>query len=340
MSDPLFDGPDAPGSDEEGDATELAKLEATLAVFAHDAPLRELPPRPPPVRHRWVLPVVGAAVAAAAVLFVWLGARHEPGGSGGGAQASPCSGSTGFAFSLAAGALTCGGHTAVAGTLPVGPWLETTGANAEAHVAVADIGELTVHGATKLRLVRTGPAEQRLELARGAISARVTAPPRLFVVDTPAASAVDLGCAYDLSTDGITTHLRVTKGAVSLEGKRGVIYVPATYHIDLGPNRAFGLPLYKDASPEVASAVASFGAPGTVAQLVAAAGPYDRVTLWNAITRTNGADRAALVAKLEQLAPLPAPSLHDKVLAGDADALDIWLDVFVDRGDLAHDKRH
>ena len=43
-----------------------------------------------------------------------------------------------------------------------------------------------------------------LRLAHGRLSARVTAPPRLFVVDTPAATAIDLGCAYDLAvlTDG------------------------------------------------------------------------------------------------------------------------------------------
>ena len=63
----------------------------------------------------------------------------------------------------------------------------------------------------------------------------------------------------------------------------------------------------------------------------------ERVTLWNVIGRT--ARSRAAIAKLEELAPLPDPALHAKVLAGDADAMDIWLDVFVDRGDLAHDKR-
>ena len=324
MSDPLLDGT--------GDDPELAKLEATLSVFAHDAPLRELPARTAPVRRRrWELPAIGLVVAAAAtVAFLWFGAsRAHPG----------CTGSAGFSFALSAGSATCGGTVvASAGTLPVGGWLETR-ADAVAAVKVANIGELTVFGDSKLRLVATGSATERLELARGHVRAKVTAPPRLFVVDTPAASAVDLGCQYDLVVDARgATHLQVTVGAVSLEGHHGLAYVPATFEVDMTPGH-HGTPVSITATPELREAVARFDAGGPVAAMIAAAAMPDRVTLWNAIIDTTGADRAALVAKLEQLAPLPDPALRDKVLAGDADAMDIWLDVFVDRGDLAHDKR-
>ena len=339
MSDPLFDGTGA-GKDptRDGEATELAKLEAKLGVFAHDAPLRELPARRAPAR-RWPIASLGACVAAAAVLFVWLGGRHEHGSHhGGGAAGAPCSGSTGFAFAVTNGDATCGGAAvASAGTLPVGAWLETHD-HAVAAVKIADIGELTVFGDSKLRLVATGPATQHLELARGHVHAQVTAPPRLFVVDTPAASAVDLGCQYDLVVDARGTHLRVTVGAVSLEDKRGVVYVPATFEVDMVPGH-LGTPISIDATTELRDAVSSFDRGGPVAPLVAAAASRDRVTLWNAIAHTTGTDRAALVAKLEDLAPLPDPTLHAKVLAGDADALDIWLDIFVDRGNLAHDQK-
>lgn len=315
--DPLFDG----GA---GDPM-VSALEHQLRAFAHDAPLREPPPRRK--RRPWLVPSVALALVAVGAVIFWFGRG----------RGDPCAGATGFSFALTAGTATCGGGAvASTGTLPVGAWLETRGDSA-AVVKVANIGELTVFADSKLRLVDTGPEQQRLELARGHVAARVNAPPRLFVVDTPAAAAVDLGCAYDLVVDGAgRTHLRVTKGAVSLEDKRGVAYVPATFEVDVVPGR-LGTPISIEASPEMRAAVTRYdaGEPGALAAVVAAAGMRDRVTLWNIIghTRDAGAVRA-----LEQLSPLPDPALHAKVLAGDPDALDIWLDELVDRGDYAHDK--
>ena len=322
MSDPLFDGG--------GNDAELAALEQTLGTLAHTAPLREPPPRPTRTRIRaWIWPVA-AVVAVAALVVLLLQGKDDPDPG--------CAGGTGFSFSLTAGSATCGG-TAVAsgGTLPMGAWLETQRGGA-ATVKVADIGELTVFGDSKVRLVTTGATQHHMELARGHVAARVTAPPRLFVVDTPAATAVDLGCAYDLTVDAAgKTHLRVTKGAVSLEDKRGIAYVPATFEIDVVPGK-LGTPVSITATLEVQQAVQRYdgGDPGALADLIRLADSPERVTLWNVIGHTHD---AAAIAKLELLAPLPDPALHARVLAGDADAMDIWLDVFVERGDLAHDKR-
>src|SRR5204863_3800785 len=176
---------------------------------------REPPPRAP--RRRWlVASIAGAAVAAIAALVVVL--RPGPDGCTGAA--------TGFAFAVEGGPARCGGAGASRGTLPVGAWLETSG-GAVADVRVADIGALKVYGDSRVRLVDTGAGGHRMELARGKLSARVVAPPRLFVVDTPVASAVDLGCAYELAVDGDgRTRLRVTSGAVSLEGHGLTAYAP------------------------------------------------------------------------------------------------------------------
>ncbi|MEO8554394.1 MAG: FecR domain-containing protein, partial [Kofleriaceae bacterium] len=294
-------------------------------------PLREPPSRLAPAR-RWLTPVTGTAigvvVAAAAVAYVWLGHDHG----------APCAGGPGFAFALSSGSATCGGAVASRGTLPVGAWLETK-RDAIADVKVADIGDLTVFGDSKLRLVSTDPTKHHLELARGHVAAKVTAPPRLFIVDTPAATAVDLGCQYDLTVaPNGATHLRVTVGAVSLEGKDGITYVPAGHEVDLLPGHHAGTPVPIDAPPELRAAVAKFdaGVADGLADLIETAGAHDRVTLWNAVVRTHA---PAAVERLEEFAPLPDPALRAKVLAGDADALDIWLDVFVDRGDQAHKPR-
>src|SRR5438445_8558655 len=86
------------------------------------------------------------------------------------------------------------------GRLKVGQWLETDSAS-RARIELVDIGQVKIEPNTRLRLVESRPNEHRLALARGALHARVLAPPRLFFVDTPSAEAVDLGCAYSLSVD-------------------------------------------------------------------------------------------------------------------------------------------
>ena len=87
-----------------------------------------------------------------------------------------------------------------AGRLGVGEWLETDGSS-RAQIEVSSIGTVDVDENTRVRLLETAPTEHRLELARGKMSARIWAPPRLFFVDTPSAVAADLGCAYTLEVD-------------------------------------------------------------------------------------------------------------------------------------------
>jgi len=327
MTDPLYD----PKGDRKGDRTgdnadpQLAELETLLGGYAHRAPLRELPPR-----RTWRTPaLVGAGAVAAAALAVLVLVRR--GGEGlETAETAECpSGGAGFAFDVTGGAARCAGGVATRGALPVGAWLETPGA-AVADVRIADIGELTVLGGSRLRLVGTGAAEHRLELARGRVSARVTAPPRLFVVDTPVASAVDLGCAYDLSVDDDgRTRLHVTAGAVSLEGHGLVAYAPLGTEVVAAAGRGPGTPVAVDASPELVAAVARFdagGAGGAAAlrPILALAGARDSFTLWNLLARTAAGDRAAVIARLDQISPRPAWVGADAVLAGETAAIEAW----------------
>jgi ferric-dicitrate binding protein FerR (iron transport regulator) len=314
MTDPLYD--------KTGDDPELAALEALLGGYAHRAPLRDLPPRR---RRTAVAAAVIGAAALVALAVVLLGRR--------GADADCQTTRSGLAFAVDGGPARCAGSPAARGTLPIGAWLETAGA-AVADVRVADIGHLTVFGDSRVRLVDTGAAGHRLELARGRVAARVTAPPRLFVVDTPAASAVDLGCAYELSVepDG-RTRLRVTSGAVSLEGPGATAYVPMDTEVVAAPGRGPGTPVALSASAALRAAVARFdtGDRSAVPAIVVSAGPTDTATLWNLLARTADDDRAAVFARLDALSPLPAEISADAVRAGDPDALARWRDALVVR---------
>ena len=136
------------------------------------------------------------------------------------------------------------------GQLAVGQWLETDG-NSQAQIEVSSIGQVEIDPNTRVRLVETQPTEHRLELARGKMSARIWAPPRLFFVDTPSAVAADLGCAYTLEVDDQgASLLRVTSGWVALELKDRESMVPAGAACQTRPGIGPGTPYFEDAVPE------------------------------------------------------------------------------------------
>ncbi|MCL4224636.1 MAG: FecR domain-containing protein [Myxococcales bacterium] len=323
--------------DRSGDDPELARLERALAGFAHDAPLRE------PWRRRrrgLVVSALVVAAAAAVVLALALGRDRPRAELARGPDAAPagalaCAGGDGFPFQVRGGLARCDGGAApdgARGVLRVGAWLETE-PGATADLQVADIGAIRLRAASRLRLVASGPDQHRLELARGRLSAQVTAPPRLFVIDTPVGAAVDLGCAYDLSVDDAgRTHLRVTAGAVSLEGRGHAAWVPWGYEVDAEPGRGPGTPRRSDAPERLRAAVLAFdAAAGEGAAAGAAlsvilddAGAADAPLLWNLLPRTAGGDRAAVFARLDELTLRPEWVLDEDVLAAEPVALERW----------------
>ncbi len=113
------------------------------------------------------------------------------------------------------------------GKLSVGQFLETD-ANSRAKVEVANIGNVEIAPNSRVQLVNSTSNEHRLSLERGILQAKILAPPRLFIVDTPSAVAVDLGCAYTLEVDKDgNSKLHVTSGFVALEKGGRESIVPA-----------------------------------------------------------------------------------------------------------------
>src|SRR5438132_785427 len=152
---------------------------------------------------RWALIPLAAA---AALVLLWLGRRGtiEPAGAW-------------EVTSLAGRPLVGETPIGASGTLRVGQWLETDDSS-RALIFVGDIGQVDVKPGTRVRLVEARATDHRLALARGAIFAKVDAPPRLFFVEMPAGVAVDLGCAYALEVDSSGNGLiHVTAGYVELQ---------------------------------------------------------------------------------------------------------------------------
>ncbi len=214
------------------------------------------------------------------------------------------------------------------GRWAVGQWLETDGAS-RARVRVGAIGTVDVAPNTRLRLVGTGPREHRLALARGRIGADVLAPPRLFLVETPGALAVDLGCTYNLEVDAAGEGLlRVTRGFVSLEEGARRSYVPAGAVCRMRPGRGPGTPRFADASGPFQAALDAFDLDGrarqSLAMLLGAARPADGLTLWHLLARVDLPDRGVVYAQLARLVPPPGGVTREGVLRLDPAELEAW----------------
>ena len=204
------------------------------------------------------------------------------------------------------------------GTLRVGEWLETDDSS-RAVILVANIGHVDVKPGTRIRLVRARSTDHRLALARGAIYAKVDAPPRLFFVEMPAGVAVDLGCAYTLEVDTSGTGvIHVTAGYVELQwsGRRSI--VPLGFAARTRPAVWPGVPFAADAPESLRLALDAYafgdgGAPA-VRRALGAARPEDAVSLWHLLARVEPTLREAVYERLAALVPPPAGVTRDGVL--------------------------
>lgn len=218
------------------------------------------------------------------------------------------------------------------GRLAVGQWLETD-AESRAQIEVGSIGQVEIDPNTRVRLVETKPTEHRLELARGKMSARIWAPPRLFFVDTPAGVAADLGCAYTLEVDDKGVGLlHVTSGWVALQLKDRESMVPAGASCATRPGIGPGTPYFDDASEIFRKALASLDFEphpelvyfSDLDRILAEARPRDTLTLWHLLERVEGEDRARVYVHMAALVPPPDGVTREGVLQLNEQMLQLW----------------
>ena len=213
------------------------------------------------------------------------------------------------------------------GQLGIGEWLETDGSS-RAQIAVGSIGNVDIDENTRVRLLQTDPTEHRLELARGKMSARIWAPPRLFFVDTPSAVAADLGCAYTLEVDDHGgSLLRVTSGWVALQLKDRESIVPTGAACETQPGIGPGTPYFEDAPTVFRAALRKFDFEhdsSALAVLLDQARPRDTLTLWHLLARVNGEDRERVYERMAAFVPPPAGVTREGVLRLDQQMLESW----------------
>ena len=310
---------------------EIERLENRLARYRHDQAPPEFPERAK--RREWLvrwrlIPSLAAAALALVVMGVWLGRRpsKEPG--------PPAKSAAWSVASLAGSPSVAGRKIRAAVRLAVGDRLETDAASS-AIVNVSSVGQLEVEPNTELRLLETREGAHRIALDRGVIHAMIWAPPGEFLVRTPSALAVDLGCAYTLKVDDRGAGvIRVTFGWVGFKLGRRESFIPEGAVCATRPGVGPGTPHFEDSSKTFSQALErlDFGSGNHAANstdlktVLAEARPRDALTLWHLLTRVEGGERILVYRHLAAYVPPPAGVTEEGVLSGDPHMLDAWWD--------------
>jgi hypothetical protein len=188
------------------------------------------------------------------------------------------------------------------------------------------VGEVDIEPDARLRLLGAHEDQHRLALDHGTIHALIWAPPTKFVIDTPAAKTVDLGCRYTLSVarDG-AGFLTVQLGWVAFQWNKIESFIPAgaacATRVGHGPDT----PYFLDAPAALTRSLAKFDLTGNGQALDAvlqSARPHDALTLWHLLERTQGAERTEVLSRFAELVTLPPNVTKESILRGDQKSMD------------------
>jgi hypothetical protein len=302
---------------------DVARLEAVLARLAAP-PAEALPPLPLPVEDvqtalPWRTWLAAAALAIISLGAGWLTPRAAD-------PADP------WRVAHVEGQPTiASAPLSNRSKLAPGRWVETD-ASSTAVMFVGRIGRLEMAPGSRLRLVTAAPGEHRAELVRGTIDAQIWAPPGQFVIDTPSATAVDLGCAYTLTIDEHGVGLITVQGGwVGFEHAGREAFIPAGASGRTWPGRGPGTPTYTDAPAALRDAVDTLDRTDSAAQQSAPlavvlrdARREDALTLWHLVDRVDPTLVPLVVDRLHALVPMPDGVTREGILAGNRDMRDAW----------------
>ena len=326
MNDPKhFDAPH--GHDYLWDRTgpidpEIERLESLLANYRMtERPLR-IPAREPRTVFfsGWRIAVaLAVSVVVALVLFAYSAYNTTP---------------LGWQFVAEQGHPDVEGRSMKSGVLHVGQSLETTEGE-RVRIQVASIGEVEVRDQSQLRLLESREGRQRLAMQYGTLHARIYAPPAVFVVDTPTARAVDLGCEYTLTVGKSGGgHISVDLGWVQLEYSSDQSLVPSGMVAEIAPDGRITPAYYPDASAGLRKALVSWSLDTQLTakqraellnEILTEARLRDALTVINMFRRADSAEeRARIFDRLNQLVPAPAGVNREDVISGVHNAVEPW----------------
>jgi hypothetical protein len=287
---------------------EIERLERTLTPlrYRHRADLTQGRRHPP---GRWW------AVAAAAVVIA--GAALE--------LRTPPPPATAWQVDSVHGQASLGSQQAAVSMPLRAGQVVRTGGNTEMTLRADELGTILIGPDSELRAA----TNRQVLLQRGILHAYIWAPPRQFVVDTPSARAVDLGCQYTIHVDDAGDGLlRVSLGWVAFQYRDREAFIPAGAACVTRRREGPGIPFYEDASEPLRQSLAAFerGDATALTGVLAAARPSDGLTLWHLLTRAAAGDRGRVFDRFAELVALPGEVRREAVLRRDPHAIDLCWD--------------
>ncbi len=290
--------------DRSGSDPEVEKLEELLSPLAHRG-------RPPELRRRGPNRVLVQLAGLAAALVLGIGVISTL------RAAEP-------AYSVSG--------PGVAARSRVGAWIPAS--DVERVIQIGDFGTVTAEAGAELRVLAIRGDLHKLRLERGTLHATISADakPRLFQVETPATTCVDLGCKYTLTVDAEgRTHVAVSTGKVAFEDRRREVFVPRGAICSAERGRPASTPRHPDAPADLVEALARYDAkpPGFRAaegRAVAAAVKRlkDTLALWHLLQDPEDAVLEAGLSRLLELAHHPDDADAARTRTRDPASREAW----------------
>jgi hypothetical protein len=306
---------------------EIAELEAKLGTLAWcdrpgtvETPGAWSTPRP----HRGFRTWAPAAIAAA-LLIVLAGWMQR--------QAVLVSGATPWEVVEAQGSFSAAGTRVLRGQLL------RTGPQSRLTLHADRYGRLDLERETELEVLGGGVRQPQFRLQRGTLRAFIWAAPEEFVIDTPSARAIDLGCVYTLSVDETGGGaLRVQAGWVAFQHQNRESFIPAGAACRVRPGKGPGVPVYEASSEGFRQAVLRWeeGDPTSMPLLLTEARHEDGLTLWHLLAEPELPPqvREKVLDRFAELVSLPPSLPRESVLSMERSALDsCWNALELDNAD-------
>ena len=196
------------------------------------------------------------------------------------------------------------------------------------------LGRITAEAKSRVKLVRQDQELIKLRLEEGTVHAKIAADarPRLFQVETPATTCVDLGCQYTLTVDRSgCSRVRVTTGKVAFVLGAREVFIPAGAGCEAVPGCRSATPLFDDAPLPVVQAIRAFdgAAPAgraAAARAVAVLADRQRETLplWHFLQDSDPLVISAGLDGLIRLVDIPKDISREGSLRGDPGAVAAW----------------
>jgi hypothetical protein len=296
----LWDGSSEPGS---ADA-DVRQLEAFLSRYRSAAPMPDFR-RVAVIRRRRRWPLAVAAAAIIAVVISWMLFLRPRTGEW---KATAITGATSLPDR----------------PLRVGDVLRTD-STSRIRLESRTVGIIDVDGTSTVRLIESRKGRQRIALDVGMIHARTTSPPGVFVVDTPQARAIDLGCEYVLAiTPGGSGDLRVTSGWVELSDGLWQSLVPQGASASISADGKISVPVFDDSDPRLRIAARDFAHAHDLNTILSLARKRDAFMLLNLFRLATPDEATRLYDRLNELVPAPLPVRREAVRNWTPSATERW----------------